>query len=305
MQHDSTMVPDSENGGWLRLLPGFARPYAVLARFDRPIGWWLLYWPGLWGLALAGGLVSHWPLLFWLLIGAIAMRGAGCVYNDMVDVDIDRRVARTRNRPIASGRVSRRAAGAFAMALCCVGLIVLLQLPRLAQIIALASVLPVLAYPFMKRITWWPQAWLGIVFSWAALVGWAAVAEGTRWAAGLSLYAGSIFWVIGYDSIYALQDVEDDALAGVKSSARAMGRHIRKGVGACYLLALLFWVAAFWQVRPDPLALLTLLPIALHFCWQIVTLDAVDGANALHRFRANRFAGLLVALACATVGMSS
>lgn len=305
MQHDANIVPDSEYGGWLALLPAFARPYALLARFDRPIGWWLLYWPGFWGVALAGGLVSHWPLLIWLLIGAIAMRGAGCVYNDMVDVDIDRRVARTRSRPIASGRVSRRAAGLFALALCAVGLIVLLQLPVMAQIIALASVLPVLAYPFMKRITWWPQAWLGIVFSWAALVGWAAVVDGARWTAGLFLYAGSIFWVIGYDSIYALQDMEDDALAGVKSSARAMGRHLRKGVGLCYALALLFWAAAFWQVRPDPLAVLTLLPVMLHFCWQILTLDAADGANALHRFRANRFAGLLVALACTTVGMSS
>lgn len=304
MQHDANIVPDSEYGGWLALLPAFARPYVLLARFDRPIGWWLLYWPGFWGVALAGGLVSHWPLLIWLLIGAIAMRGAGCVYNDMVDVDIDRRVARTRSRPIASGRVSRRAAGLFALALCAVGLIVLVQLPVMAQIIALASVLPVLAYPFMKRITWWPQAWLGIVFSWAALVGWAAAVDGTRWTAGLLLYAGSIFWVIGYDSIYALQDVEDDALAGVKSSARAMGRHIRKGVGLCYVLALLFWAAALWQVRPDPLALCALLPIMLHFCWQIMTLDAADGANALHRFRANRFAGLLVALACATVGMS-
>lgn len=305
MQPDTSTVPDSEYRGWLRWLPSFTRPYALLARFDRPIGWWLLFWPGFWGVALAGGLVSHWPLLVWLLIGAIAMRGAGCVYNDMVDVDIDRRVARTRSRPIASGQVSRQAAAVFALALCGVGLIVLLQLSRLAQIIALASVLPVLAYPFMKRITWWPQAWLGIVFSWAALVGWVAVADGTRWIAGVLLYAGSIFWVVGYDSIYALQDLEDDAIAGVKSSARAMGRHIRKGVMICYAIALLLWGAAFWHVRPDPLVLAALLPAAAHFYWQVVTLDAADGANALYRFRSNRFAGLLVALACTTVGMSS
>ena len=161
---------------------GSAR-FALLARFDRPIGWWLLFWPGAWGLALAGGLAEHWALIFWFLLGSIAMRGAGCVYNDIVDRDLDRQVARTRSRPLASGAVSLKAAWAWLVLLCLIGLVVLLQLRPFAQIVALASLAPVAAYPFMKRITWWPQAWLGLVFSWGALVGWAGDARRPRDAA--------------------------------------------------------------------------------------------------------------------------
>ncbi|MDB5738125.1 MAG: ubiA, partial [Sphingomonas bacterium] len=182
-----------------------------------------------------------------------------------------------------------------------IGLAVLLSLNGFAQIVGIASLAPVAAYPFMKRITWWPQAWLGIVFSWAALVGWPAVTGGFE-AAGLLLYAGCIAWVIGYDTIYALQDIEDDALAGVKSSARAMGRHVKPGVAIFYLIALILWGAAFWARRPDPLVFAALLPVAIHFGWQVWALDPADAAGALRRFRSNRDCGLLMFLAALAIG---
>ena len=298
------IVPDSEHRATVTRLPTRAADYIQLARLDRPIGAWLLYWPGAWAIALAGHFGANWPLLLWFALGAVAMRGAGCVYNDLVDRDLDARVARTRSRPIASGRVSLKAAWLWLFLLCFVGLIVLLQLDRTAQIFALASLAPVAAYPFMKRITWWPQAWLGIVFSWAALVGGPAALGRLDGATG-TLYAGSIFWVIGYDTIYALQDIEDDALAGIKSSARALGRHARAGVAVCYALAVALWTLALWQRRPDPLVWLALVPAALHLGWQIAALNRADPADALAKFRANRFAGLLVFLACLTVGAAS
>lgn len=297
----ATHPPDSQHQGFLGLLPAAVRPYALLARFDRPIGWWLLYWPCAWSIALAGGARSHWPLFFWLLLGAIAMRGAGCVYNDIVDRDLDARVARTASRPVASGAVSVRGALLWAGLLSLVGLVVLLQLPRPAQIVALASLGLVAAYPFMKRITWWPQAWLGLVFSWGALVGWVA-AGGVDGLALPLLYAGCIAWVIGYDTIYAVQDIEDDALVGVKSSARALGRNLRGGVAACYVAALLLWAGALWTVRPDPLVFVALIPAALHLAGQVVTLAPGDGADALAKFRSNRFAGLLIFAAMLVVG---
>jgi len=293
-------VPDSEVTGFLRLLPAAARPYALLARFDRPIGWWLLYWPGAWAIALAGGVPERWPLLLWFLLGAIAMRGAGCVYNDIVDRDLDAKVARTASRPIASGAVSLKAGWAWLVALCLVGLVVLLQLRWQAQIVALASLALVAAYPFMKRITWWPQAWLGLVFTWAAPVAWVEVTGGMG-AAGLLLYGGAFFWVIGYDTIYALQDKEDDALVGIRSSALAMGRHVRAGVGLCFALALAFWAAALWRMVPVWIAPAALLPVGAHFLWQVGTLRE-DGADPLVKFRSNRFAGLLMFLACLAVG---
>jgi 4-hydroxybenzoate polyprenyltransferase len=304
MSETLVTTPDTEYRGLIRWLPAWARPFALLARFDRPIGWWLLFWPGAWAVLLAGGLRTHWSLILWLLLGSIAMRGAGCVYNDIVDRDLDAKVARTRKRPLVSGAVSLKAAWVWLVLLCLIGLVVLLQLPLLAQIISLASLLPVAAYPFMKRITWWPQAWLGIVFSWAALVGWAAVTNDIS-APMLMLYAGSIAWVIGYDTIYAMQDREDDALIGVRSSALRMGAHVRGGVMAFYAIALAFWAGAIWAVRPDPLALAALLPIAFHFGWQVLSLNTDDGTDALAKFRSNRFAGLLMALACAVVGTAS
>ena len=296
-----TSVPDSEHRGILGLLPAAARPYALLARFDRPIGWWLLFWPCAWGVALAGGARERWDIVAWLLLGAIAMRGAGCVYNDIVDRDLDRQVARTATRPLASGAVSSRAAWIWLGLLCLVGLIVWFQLNWTARLVALGSLALVAAYPFMKRITWWPQAWLGLVFSWGALVGWSAW-TGTLPLGAILLYAGCIFWVIGYDTIYALQDREDDALVGIRSSALRLGGHVRAGVASFYITALALWLMAFGQRFPDPFAYLALLPVAGHLTWQVATLRPENGADALSKFRSNRFAGLLMALACFVVG---
>lgn len=300
---DSDLVPDSERTGLIGTLPRPLRPYASLMRIDRPIGTWLLYWPCAWSVALAG-VRDEWLLFLWFLLGAFAMRSAGCVYNDIVDRDLDRQVERTRLRPLASGRVKVNSAWALVIGLSLVGLIVLLQLPRVAQAVALASILPVAAYPFMKRITWWPQAWLGLVFSWGALVGWPAV-TGEFELPALLLWIGSIFWVIGYDTLYAIQDIEDDELVGVKSSARAMGERAKLGVGICYLLALFGWSAAIWSIRPDWLALLALLPAALQLARQVAKVNPADGAGALALFRSNRFTGLLLFLGFLVVGLSS
>jgi len=297
------LVPDSERRGLIGALPKALRPYASLMRVDRPIGTWLLYWPCAWSVALAG-VRGQWLLFAWFLLGAFAMRSAGCVYNDIVDSDLDKQVERTRLRPLASRRVTVRNAWLLAIGLSLVGLIVLLQLPRAAQAIALISIFPVAAYPFMKRITWWPQAWLGLVFSWGALVGWPAV-TGSFALPALLLWLGCIFWVIGYDTLYAIQDIEDDSLVGVKSSARALGDRAQFGIGICYVLALIGWAGAIWLVRPDWVALLALLPAAIHLAGQAARADPKDGAGALALFRSNRFTGLLLFLGFLVVGLSS
>ena len=298
---DFDTVPDSERRGLIGGLPQPLRPYASLMRLDRPIGAWLLFWPCAWGVALAGMGESGAPLILLLAAGAFAMRSAGCVYNDIIDRDLDARVERTRLRPLASGRATVKGAWTLLVALSLIGFVVLLQLAPTARIVALASLVLVAAYPFMKRIIWWPQAWLGLVFSWGALVGWAEV-TGEVAAPTLLLYAGAVCWVIGYDTIYALQDKEDDALVGVKSSALALGEGARAGIAFFYLAALLLWGAAIWSVRSDLLALAALLPIALHLGWQAATLKADDGNDALAKFRSNRFAGLLMFMACLVVG---
>ena len=297
------IVPDSERRGLIGALPPVIRPFASLMRLDRPIGTWLLYWPCAWSVALAG-VRGHWDLFAWLALGAFAMRSAGCVYNDIVDRDLDTRVERSRLRPLASGRVSVRAAWVLAAFLCVVGLLVLLQLDRAAQIVAVMSIVLVAAYPFMKRITWWPQAWLGLVFSWGALVGWPAVTAELETPA-LWLYAGTVAWVIGYDTLYAIQDMEDDALVGVKSSALRLGESAPLGVAIFYTLALLLWGAAIWSVRPDWVALLALLPAAAHLANQALRADPSDGEAALKLFRSNRNCGLLLFLGMLAVGLSS
>ena len=294
------VVPDSEHRGLVAMLPQLPRDLALLARFDRPIGWWLLFWPCVWGVWLAGA-GPEFALLGWLLLGSIAMRGAGCVYNDIVDADLDRQVARTALRPVASGRVSKKAAWMWLLSLCLVGLVVLLQLRWQAQAVALGSLALVAAYPFMKRITWWPQAWLGMVFTWGLLVGWTEL-RWDNWEVLACLYAGAICWVIGYDTIYALQDREDDAMVGIRSSALAMGARVKAGVGGFYALSVKFWALGFWLYREDWVALLALLPVAAHLAWQVATLDANDPLNPLERFRSNRWAGALMAAACFVVG---
>jgi 4-hydroxybenzoate polyprenyltransferase len=297
------LVPDSERRGLIGALPPRLRPFASLMRLDRPIGTWLLYWPCAWGVALAG-VRGRWDLFLWLALGAFAMRSAGCVYNDIVDRDLDRQVERTRLRPLASRRVSVTAAWALTIGLCLIGLIVLLQLNRSAQLVALASLLLVAAYPFMKRITWWPQAWLGLVFSWGALVGWPAV-TGSLEAPAALLWLGTVAWVVGYDTLYAIQDIEDDALVGVKSSARRLGGFAPLGVAIFYILALAGWGAAIWAVKPDWLALVALVPAALHLAGQAMRSDPADGEGALALFRSNRWCGLLVFAAMLVVGLSA
>jgi 4-hydroxybenzoate polyprenyltransferase len=295
-------TPDSERLGWLALLPAPAQAYARLARLDRPAGSWLLFWPCAAGVALAGGLAMDWPLVLWFLIGSIAMRAAGCVWNDIIDRKLDAQVARTRARPVASGAISVPAALAFATALSLIGLLVLLQLRPLAQAVALASLLLVAAYPFMKRITWWPQAWLGLTFNWGVLVGYTAIAAPSP--AMALLYLAGIFWTLGYDTIYALQDIEDDAMAGIKSSARALGARARLGVGVFYGLSIAALAAALYAALPTALSAAAVLPLALHFGWQVHQLADTSPQRALALFRANRQAGVLLFAACAVVGLA-
>ena len=294
-------VPDSERRGLIGALPSTIRPLASLMRLDRPIGTWLLFWPCAWSVALAG-VGGRWLLFAWLGLGAFAMRAAGCVYNDIVDRDLDAQVERTRLRPLASGRTTVRAAWALTLALCLVGLVVLLQFTRTAQLAALASIVPVVAYPYMKRITWWPQAWLGLTFNWGVLVGWTAVAA-PSWGMAL-LYAAGVTWTLGYDTIYALQDIEDDALAGIKSSARVLGRQARQGVAVFYAATVGLLAAALWLLHPDPLVALALLPAAAQLTWQVIVLRQDDPRRALTLFRANRTTGLLVFAACVVAGIA-
>jgi 4-hydroxybenzoate polyprenyltransferase len=305
----STAPPSPKHGvtpdavpSWIDRLPAAWQPYARLARLDRPAGSWLLFWPCAWGVALADGLVADWALVVWFAIGSITMRAAGCVWNDIIDRDLDAQVERTRLRPVASGAIPVKAALAFAIALSLLGLIVVLQLRPLAQLVAVASLGLVAGYPFMKRITWWPQAWLGLTFNWGALVGFAAITDPAP--AMALLYAGGVAWTLGYDTIYALQDIEDDAMAGIKSSARALGPRARGGVAAFYTIALAFWAGALWLVRPDPLVLLALCPLAGHLGWQVWRLADTAPANALVLFRSNRSAGLLMFAAATIAGLT-
>ena len=302
MTVSSDIVPDSERQGFIGALPPRLRPYASLMRIDRPIGTWLLYWPCAWSVALAG-VGGRWDLFLWFGLGAFAMRSAGCVYNDIIDRDLDSKVERTRLRPLAGRRVSVRSASILIALLCLVGLAVLLQLKWVAALIALTSLAPVAAYPFMKRITWWPQAWLGLVFSWGALVGWPAVRGSLEWPA-LWLWLGSIAWVIGYDTLYAIQDKEDDALVGVRSSALRLGHKAPFGIACFYAIAVLLWSVAIWTVRPDWIGLLALAPAALQLANQAVRADPEDGDVALLLFRSNRSLGLLVFLGMLVVGLT-
>lgn len=296
-------TPDAIAGSWVEMLPRSWKPYARLARADRPIGAWLLFWPCAWGVALAGGLPQETYLVLLFLIGSFAMRSAGCVYNDIVDRDLDASVERTRDRPLASGTVSLKAAWALLVGLSLIGLVVLLQLGGFAQVVALGSLLLVAGYPFMKRITWWPQAWLGLTFNWGALVGFAAVSDSLPPAA-LVLYAAGLFWTLGYDTIYALQDIEDDALAGIKSSARRLGGNVRTGVAIFYAVTILLLAAALWLAAPErPLVLVALLPAALHLVWQVRALRCADTLGALRLFRSNTLTGALVFAACLAAGL--
>jgi 4-hydroxybenzoate polyprenyltransferase len=293
LDHTPT-VPDRQIT-WVDRLPERLRPFAVLARWDRPIGTWLLLWPCWWGVALAPG----WPdlrLLALFGIGAVAMRGAGCVVNDLADRDLDAKVARTRHRPLASGQLSVGQAAAFLILQLLVGLAVLLNFNRFTALVGLASMPLVIVYPFMKRITWWPQAVLGLTFNWGALVGWSSV-TGELAAPALTLYAAGFLWTLGYDTIYAHQDKVDDALIGVKSSARWLGAATRRWLWLFYAVALALIAGAGWLVAMGPGFYLMLGLAGGHLAWQVRSLDPDDPASCLVRFRSNRELGLLVFLA--------
>jgi 4-hydroxybenzoate polyprenyltransferase len=297
MSGSAGRVADS-TGNWVdRLAPDFARPYCRLARADRPIGSWLLLLPCWWSTALAAdaarqGLPNLWHLVLFA-IGAVAMRGAGCTWNDLVDRDLDAAVERTRSRPIPSGAVSVRNAALFMALEAFVGLAVLVQFNRFAIGTGVASLAIVAAYPFLKRITWWPQVGLGLAFSWGALMGWAA-AFGRLDPPALLLYAGSIAWVIGYDTIYAHQDREDDALIGIKSTARLFGKATRPALAGFYALAvvLIGW-AGLWA-GAGPAFALGLAAFAAHLGWQTYRLDITDPTLCLRLFRSDRDAGLIL-----------
>ena len=292
-----TSWTDIPASGWVARLPPKARAYAVLARFDRPIGAWLLFLPGLWSILLARqpGRPTLW-LLFLFAVGALVMRGAGCVVNDMWDRDMDRRVTRTASRPLASGALRMREATVFLAVLLAIGLAILLQLDRLAQWLGVASLLLVVLYPLAKRVTWWPQAVLGMTFSWAAPMGYAA-ATGRLDAAAGCLYAGAFCWILGYDTVYAHQDREDDALIGVRSTARLFATSTKPLLAACYTATIvLIALAGALAGLGLPFYIALLLPAAL-LAWQADTLDVNDPAGCLARFKLNREAGLLIGLA--------
>lgn len=294
-------VADAQKDNWLdRYAPDPVKPYGRLARWDRPKPIGLLYWPCVWGLALAAVSQPEIGFDWWaaalMAVGAVLMRGAGCTFNDIVDRDIDMAVARTRSRPIPSGQVTTRDALAFMVAQTLLASVILFQFNRFTVWVGVTSLVLVAAYPFMKRVTWWPQAFLGLVFSWGALVGWTSQTGGLG-SAPLLLYFGSVLWVIGYDTIYALQDIEDDALVGVKSTARLFGRNVRPIVGIFYAGAYLLWnVAAMLAGAGWVFAAISLGAAAL-FAWQLWTLDPEDPDNALARFRSNNQVGLILALA--------
>ncbi|MDE2464157.1 MAG: 4-hydroxybenzoate octaprenyltransferase [Alphaproteobacteria bacterium] len=283
--------------------PASIQPYLRLMRLDRPIGSWLLFWPCVFGMA-AGAAARHMPLFatsqaWWMLalfaLGTLVMRGAGCTYNDIVDRDFDAKVARTRGRPIPSGAISAKAATVFLLCELALGLAILMAFNRTTQIVGAASLLLVAAYPFMKRITWWPQAWLGLTFNWGALMGCAAV-TGAITPAAMAIYGAGLFWTLGYDTIYACQDSEDDALIGVKSTARLFGAHAPAWVFFFYLASLVLLAAAGFLARLGlPFALL-LIFVALHFLWQVHRLKPDRPQRCLKLFRANRDAGALIAL---------
>ncbi len=288
-QKPADAVPDS----WVNGISPRLQPYMRLARFDRMTGAWLLYWPCAWGALLTGRTATNsarWLIL--LFIGAVVMRGAGCAYNDIIDRDIDARVARTCGRPLPSGQMNVRQAWGFIILLCLLGLGVLLQLPRFAQMVALGSIPLVAAYPFMKRITWWPQLWLGLAFNWGTLVGYAAV-SGTLDVPAYLLYGAGIAWTLGYDTIYALQDIEDDALAGVKSSARAAGRYALPLIATAYSVMFILFGSAIFLAGKNNLILLPALIFTVIKGRQARTITT---KTALQLFRSNVPLGFLINL---------
>src|ERR1700722_18114304 len=294
-----TLPADAVPHSWVDGSPQLVQPYLRLMRLDRPIGATLLFLPCIFGLAVGAavqhrgfGSVGDLTLLMLFGLGSIVMRGAGCTYNDIVDRDIDAKVARTRGRPIPSGAVSVRAAWLFLVAQCALGFLVLLQLNRFSILIGASSLVLIAIYPFMKRITWWPQAWLGLTFNWGALLGFAAL-TGHIALPALVLYAGCFSWTLGYDTIYAHQDKDDDTLIGVRSTARLFGERSRGWIILFYALATVL-IGASLAAAGAPGWTLFLAPAAGHLLWQATTLDVSAPEKCLRLFRANRDAGMLI-----------
>ena len=295
---DATARVADATGNWVDTrAPSWSRPYLRLARLDRPIGSWLLLMPCWWSAALAAGLARDTSQLAFVIvlffIGAFVMRGAGCTWNDITDRDLDAKVERTRSRPIPAGQVSASQAFAFLVLQALIGLAVLLQFNRFAVMTGIASLVIVAVYPFMKRITWWPQVVLGLAFSWGALMGF-AVTLGRIDLTAVLLYAGSIAWVIGYDTIYAHQDAEDDALIGIKSTARLFGARTHRARVVFYSHAVVLIGVALGLAEVRWPAWIGLAAFALHLIWQIRKLDIADPALCLRIFKSNRDAGLLL-----------
>ena len=289
-------LPDSINSRLLGLAPAHWRPFIQLARIDRPIGWQLLLLPCWWSAALAGVAQNHGPNLWHLvlfLIGAVAMRGAGSTYNDLVDREIDAKVERTRNRPLPSGRVTPFAAKVFMVAQSLVGAMVLFSLNWFSVGLGLASLLIVAAYPFMKRVTSWPQAVLGLAFAYGGLMGWAA-AMGALAAPAFLIYGAAIAWTVAYDTIYALQDARDDAIIGVRSTARLFGGRVRLGVAGFYAAAVAMALTAVALVGGGLFAFAGVAGFALHLGWQVIMIDPASTERSLRLFRSNRDAGLIL-----------
>ena len=288
---------DIRSGGWVARLPQAWRPYALLMRLDRPIGSWLLFLPGLWAFAMVA---PDWRQGLWLTalfgLGAVLMRGAGCVVNDLWDRDLDRQVERTAGRPLASGALRPRHALVFLALVLAAALLILLQLNRTAQVLGVASLIPVVLYPLAKRVTDWPQAVLGVIFSWAAPMGYAAVTGGLD-AAAFALWAAGFFWILGYDTIYAHQDREDDALVGIRSSALRLGDKTRPFLILCYGLTMALLALAGWLAGLAPWYLLGLALPGAMLARQVIQLDIADPALCLRLFKANRDVGLAIAAA--------
>jgi 4-hydroxybenzoate polyprenyltransferase len=304
-------VPDAKPGNWVqRYAPSALQPFMQLARFDRPIGGWLLLFPCWWSLSMAElargrPYPNPWYLLLFL-IGAFVMRGAGCTYNDIIDRDYDAQVARTRNRPLPSGRVTVKQALVFAVVLSLIGLAVLVQFNEFTIKLGMASLVLVAFYPFAKRFTNWPQLVLGLTFKWGALVGWAAIHHGIDPPA-MALYAGCVLWTVGYDTIYAHQDSTDDAVVGIKSTARHFGASTHNWVGGLYGCAVCLWALAGALATAHLMFFAALALVSLQLAWQVTTLDTSDPANCLRRFKSNKdvgfaiFLGLLADMALSTL----
>ena len=302
-QYEKAQPADAVATSWVAHVSPALRPWLQLMRLDRPVGTWLLFWPCVFGLLLGTAAEERrfleWRDFYYVVlfgIGALVMRGAGCSFNDIIDRDIDAQVARTRGRPIPSGAITTRQAVLLLILLCLIGLAILLQFNWFTVGLGAASLLLVAAYPFMKRITWWPQAWLGLTFNWGALMGFSAQTGGIDLADGV-LYLGLIFWTLGYDTIYAHQDKDDDELIGVKSTARLFGSNSRKWILNFYAIAFtLILTAGFIEHTGWPFAFV-MLAAGAHMLWQVKKLDIDSPDNCLTVFRSNRDTGALIAMA--------